>query len=180
MKRVLVLGCPGAGKSTLSKELAADTGLPLVHLDQIFWRPGWVEPAKEEWRLQIAAALAKPEWILDGNFGSTLLQRLEAADTAILLDLPRMVCLLRVLKRISVSLGRQRPDMAEGCPERFDLKFLLYVWNFGKNHRSKLLEQFEAFAGEKILLRSPAEVRQFLQSMKRDARTSEHLSAQTC
>jgi adenylate kinase family enzyme len=180
MKRALVLGCPGAGKSTLSKELAASTGLPLVHLDQIFWRPGWVEPSKEEWRLQVAAELAKPEWILDGNFGSTLLQRLEAADTVILLDLPRMVCLLRVLERIFVSLGRQRPDMAEGCAERFDLKFLLYVWNFGKNHRPKLLERFEAFAGEKILLRSPAEVRQFLQSMKRDARTSEHLSAQTC
>ena len=79
-----------------------------------------------------------------------------------------------------MSLGRRRPDMAEGCPERFDLKFLLYVLNFGKNHRPKLLERFEAFAGEKILLRSPTEVRQFLQSMKGDARTREHLSVQTC
>lgn len=139
MQRILILGCPGSGKSTLARELAERTGLPLVHLDQIYWRPGWVEPSKEEWHAQLPEILARPAWILDGNYGGSIALRLEAADTAILLDRPTWLCLFRIFRRSVLTWGRIRPDMAEGCSERFDLQFFAYVLNFRRAKLPKVM-----------------------------------------
>ena len=165
MRRVLVLGCPASGKSTLSRKLASIKGLPLVHLDRIFWRPNWVEATEDEFQASLAAELGKDAWIIDGNYGRTLAQRLERADTAILLDFPRRVCLCRAVKRSVTGWGRWRPDMGEGCPEKLDPEFLRFIWRFGRDHRSKLLAEFDRFPGKKIVLRSPAEVSRFVASL---------------
>src|SRR6187402_354163 len=122
-ERILIIGSPGSGKSTMARALAARTGLPLVHLDQIYWQPDWVERDKAEWLATLTAALAEPRWIIEGNYSSSLAQRLAAADTAVLLDVPTWRCLWRITKRVSTYRGRVRPDMAEGCPERFDWEF---------------------------------------------------------
>jgi chloramphenicol 3-O-phosphotransferase len=104
-RRVVVTGIARAGKSTFSRALSAKTGLPLVHLDVHFWKPGWVKPSDEEWREKQRGLLASDEWILDGNYHATLALRLEGADTVVLLDTPWWVC----AKRAFVRGIRRRP-----------------------------------------------------------------------
>mgnify|MGYP003301272969 CR=1 FL=1 len=120
-----LLGPNGAGKSTLARKLGEKTGLPVVHLDQIWWAPGhWQHIEKPEFDEKLALELEKPRWILDGNFRRTLEMRLQKCDTVIYLDFSRWACLLGVLKRVITTYGTVRPDMGEGCPERLDVDFL--------------------------------------------------------
>jgi adenylate kinase family enzyme len=130
MQRVLVLGSPGSGKSAFARQLAATTGLPVVHLDQLFWEPGWVQAPKNVYLERLDRALAQERWIIDGNYTSSLDLRLPRADRIILMDRSRVVCLMRIGQRIASSYGTVRADMARGCPERLDWEFLQYVWNF--------------------------------------------------
>jgi adenylate kinase family enzyme len=165
MQRVLVIGSPGSGKSTLATELAARTGLPLIHLDQQYWRAGWVEPAKEEWWQRVAELTSGELWIIDGNYGGTLELRLARADTVIDLDFPAWLCVWRILRRVLGSWGRVRPDMAEGCPEQFSLEFVLYTVRFPYAGRKRTDAKLKLFAGKRIHLISPAQVRRFLASV---------------
>jgi adenylate kinase family enzyme len=162
MQRILVIGSPGSGKSTLATELARKTGLPLIHLDQEYWRAGWVEPDRQDWQQRVAEFVARDRWIMDGNYGGTLAERLARADTVIDLEFPAALCVCRILKRIATSWRRVRPDMAEGCPEHFDLAFLLYTARFPFSARKRTDSKLALFAGTRIHLRSPAEVRRFL------------------
>ena len=95
MNRVLIIGSGGSGKTTLARRLAERTGLPLIHLDALYWRPGWDPTPGDEWRARIAALVRGERWIIDGNYGGTLDLRLEACDTVIFLDVSRWVCLWR-------------------------------------------------------------------------------------
>ncbi len=110
-RRVIVTGLAGSGKSTFSLALAAQTGLPVIHLDLHFWKPGWVAPSEAEWRQKQRGVLAGDAWIADGNYRETLDLRLERADTVVLLDLPWWRCSGRALLR-----GFRMPDeLPEGC-----------------------------------------------------------------
>ena len=167
MERIIIIGCGGAGKSTLARQLGALTGLPVVHLDKLFWHPGWVESAKDEIDEKIMTAMEEPRWIIDGNYNRTLPKRLEFCDTVIYLDFSRFACLMGVAKRVLTTYGTVRPDMAEGCPERFDLEFLQWVWNFNKKHRERyyrLLNEAEDI--EKIVLKNRRMVKRFLESLE--------------
>jgi adenylate kinase family enzyme len=166
MKRILVLGCAGSGKTTLARILGERLSLPVIHLDRHYWRAGWVEPSKEEWRAQVAELAARPEWIMDGNYGGTVVERLAAADTAIVLDFPTHICLWRVVKRLVCSYGRVRPDLPEGCPDRFSFEFLRYVARFRRQSRTRLMTAVEAFDGRKIVLTRPTDARDFLESLR--------------
>src|SRR5687767_8178275 len=86
--RVMIVGNGGAGKSTLARALGERTGLPVVHLDALYWQPGWVEPPREEWRATQRQQLAGSDWIADGNYGGTMEERLRLADAVVLLDHP--------------------------------------------------------------------------------------------
>lgn len=162
MKRALILGCSGAGKSTLARILAARTGLPAIHLDQHYWRAGWVMPSTEEWRAQVAELVCGPAWIMDGNYGSAFPERLAVADTVIALDFPTWLCLWRVLRRLVARYGTVREDLPAGCAEQFDWTFLKFVAGFNRTHRPQMLAAVAAFPGNKEVLRSPAEVRRYL------------------
>ena len=98
MKRIMVIGCCGAGKSTLSFQIHAITAIPLYHLDKIFWKKGWQECEREEWISKNQALIKKDCWIIDGNYGSTMDMRLERADTVVYVDRPTITCLSRVIK----------------------------------------------------------------------------------
>src|SRR5690348_5483337 len=99
MRQIDIIGSGGAGKSTLARQLGTKLGIPVYHLDQLYWKSGWVASSPEEFAAKQAAILAKPDWMLDGNFGETMLPRLEAADTVIFLDLPTRVCLWGAIHR---------------------------------------------------------------------------------
>ena len=163
MRRVVVVGSGGSGKSTFSTELGRVTRLPVIHLDREYWRSGWEEPSKDEWNARVAELLARESWIMDGNFGGTREMRMRAADTLIFLDLPRRVCLYRILKRTLKYYGRSRPDMTEGCSERLDLEFILWVWNYKSRSRKRLLAELES-VGDKhvIILKNQQQVSEFL------------------
>src|SRR5262245_33490600 len=99
MKRALVIGSGGSGKTTFAARLATLTGLPLIHLDSHYWLPYWQKRSNDEWLAIVRELLAHDRWIIDGNYGGTLEERLAACDTVFLLDMPRMQCIARVLRR---------------------------------------------------------------------------------
>jgi adenylate kinase family enzyme len=164
MQRVLIIGSPGSGKSTLATELSRRTELPLIHLDQEYWRSGWVEPPPSEWREKLMALLARDRWIMDGNYGGSLDLRLARADTVIDLRLPAWVCVLSIFRRVLASWRRVRPDMASGCPEKFDLEFFRYTATFPRHARRRTDARLASFAATYIALRSRREVGRFLAS----------------
>ncbi len=164
MERILIIGSPGAGKSTLARQLASRKNLPVIHLDQLYWQPGWREPEKQAWRAKLEQVLQEKAWIMDGHFGATLEMRLAAADTVILLDLPRRVCIWRILKRLMQTRGSVRKDMAAGCPERLNAAFLKIVWDFQQKNLPRALKKMDNFHGRLIVLRSAREVSDFLKT----------------
>lgn len=167
MKRVMVIGPSGAGKSTFAAALAARTRLPLIHLDQQYWQPGWVETPEEEWRAKIAALAARESWIMEGGYSASFDLRMPRADTIFLITRPRWLYMLRVLLRTLKHYGRVRPDLGEGCPERFDLDFLKWVWNYEKRSLPGLYKGIETFGQHAHLvhIRSDAESRRFQQGL---------------
>lgn len=166
MQRVLVIGSGGAGKSTFSRRLGEATGLPVVHLDACHWRPGWVAAPKDEWMRIVDEIAARDAWIMDGNYGGTLDQRLAACDTVVFLDLPRVVCLWRVLWRSVRYRGRSRPDMAPGCPERMTWEFVRWIWTYPRKRRPDILRRLDALPAEKrvVILDSARATARFLRS----------------
>lgn len=173
MQRVLVFGCSGAGKSTFARRLAQATGLPRTELDAVFWQPGRVQTPRPEFFEKIAALCAEPAWILDGNYPSSLHLRLPRADTAIWLDYPRHRCLRQAISRMIRDYGRVRPGFAVGCPERFDLPFMRYIWNFNRATRPRILAALEEHGPYVTLhrLTSHGEADAFLASLGQDAIT---------
>lgn len=135
----MIVGNNGSGKSYLSKELSAITGLPLIHLDVEFWRPNWEKPPQEEWINKLMELTSKDQWIIDGNHTDTMELRFNRADLVILLDINRLVCLLSVLKRH----GKKRSDMPQYLDERLDaeyLKFYKGLWNFSKKRKPIIID----------------------------------------
>ncbi|MEZ0609921.1 AAA family ATPase [Fibrella sp. WM1] len=165
MKRIAIFGSPGSGKSTLARQLSARTALPVIHLDTYYFNPGWVIKSDADFRQAITAAIAADGWITDGNYTneSQRTGRIDRADTLILLERPRWLCLWRVIRRMVMYYGQVRPDQAAGCPERFDWAFLRFVWQFPvKVERTRQL--LLSLSGQKSVyfLRSNAEIAHFL------------------
>ena len=165
MQRVLVIGPCGAGKSTLASALSGRLGLPLFHMDQLNWKPGWVESSKDQIRRKLTAITAADRWIIDGTYGGTLSERLARADQVIYLDYPISLCVRRLLTRISTYRGRARPDMTEGCPERFDMAFLFYLIRWNSGPRVRLEKHLIGHEDKIIRFQSPVELKRWLDSL---------------
>ena len=167
MERVMVIGCGGAGKSTLARKLGEKTGLPVVHLDQIWWAPGnWQHLEKPEFDERLRLELEKPRWIVDGNFNRTIELRLEKCDTVIYLDYPRLVCLKNWLGRVIQNWGHARADMAEGCAEWFDPEMAKWIWKFNKQNRSRYYALLEKTENKNIvILKSRRQAEKFLERL---------------
>ncbi|MBI6548494.1 hypothetical protein [Xenorhabdus lircayensis] len=165
MHRILVIGSPGAGKSTFAKKLSQICSIPLFHLDQEYWQQGWIAPSAEEWQQKLWFLTNRSEWIIDGNYGSSLSQRLEKADTVIHLYLPTYICLFQALKRIFKWHGKQRPDMASGCHEKMNINFLRQIIKYRRHQFKKDKLLLDNFHGFYIQLTSRAEMEAFLKKM---------------
>jgi len=168
MRKILVIGSGGSGKSTFATRLGALLNIEVTHLDQCFWRPGWVKPEPEEW-LQIVTELTdRDSWILDGNYSGTLKLRIQKCDTVVFLDLSRWVCLWRIVTRSLRYRKGRRPDMAEGCPEQLTLEFVLWVWNYPRRSKPKIVKLLSESGAVKqiVWLRSRGEVERFLKRLE--------------
>jgi adenylate kinase family enzyme len=152
VQRIMIVGQPGSGKSTLARALGEATGLPVVHIDKIHWLPGWVERGREEKTRLCREAEAQQRWIFEGGHSQTWPSRLARADMLVWIDRPVALRLWRVVRRAIIGLGRTRPDMAEGCPERLrELpEFLRYIWTTRTSGRAKI---------ERLAASAPAECR---------------------
>lgn len=167
MRRIVILGCSGSGKSTLARRLGERLGLPVVHLDALYWLPGWVARDKEGFRALVAQAVAGDAWVCDGGYSSTYDLRFPFADTVIWLRRPRWLCLTRVVLRWLSHLGRTRADMGPGCPEKVDWEFIRFIWNWERRTRAKIeagLDQY-APATPRIVLSSDREIDAFVRAL---------------
>ena len=168
MQRVLVIGSGGAGKSTVATRLGKLLNLEVNHLDKLYWRAGWVEPETDEWIKTVNNLIERDSWIIDGNYSGTLELRLQRCDTVVFLDLPRVLCLWRIVKRFLVYRGGTRPDVGEGCPESLNFEFVSWVWNYARRSRPKVVKRLQEHGeGKQIFwLRSRNDVKQFLSQVE--------------
>ena len=169
MERVLIIGNCGAGKSTFARALAEKTGLPLVHLDKLYWHGDWEHLSREEFDPVLQTELEKPQWIIDGNFSRTLPHRLSYADTVFYLDIPVLTCLWGLTKRVFTNYGKTREDMGGNCPERFDKqKISLYrgILTFNRRNRKKFYEMLKESGVAYTVFRSRKEANAYLKNIR--------------
>ena len=164
MVKILVIGSGGSGKTTFARRLAARTGLPLFHLDALFWRPGWDPTPADEWHGKVEELVRRDAWIMDGNYGGTLDIRLAACDAVVFLDIPRLVCLWRVLRRQLQHRGQSRAELPPGCPERLSWEFVKWIWTYPARRRGSILQRLSELRNGKrvFVLRSSRAVDAFL------------------
>ncbi|WP_069649950.1 DNA topology modulation protein [Caloranaerobacter ferrireducens] len=168
MKKILILGSAGSGKSTLAKRLGEITGIDVLHLDTIHWKPGWIEAPREEFLSKLKAFLEKDSWIIDGNYRSTLDMRLELADTVIFIDMSRLFCIYRAIKRRFMYKGKSRPDITQGCDEKIDWEFLKWIWQYPIKNKPEILAKLENCLTEKeiYILKGKKEIERFIENVK--------------
>lgn len=164
MKRVMIIGSSGSGKSTLARQVGAILNLPIIHIDPMFFTEGWVQRPREETHDLVNQAAMGGAWVFEGNCSRAFRLRAERADLIVMLDLPRLLRIWRVLWRTASNYGKTRPDMAPGCPERFDWEFLKWVWNYPTNQRPEAEALAQQWQDKKpfIRLNSRKDMAQFL------------------
>ena len=147
MKKIIVIGCPGSGKSTFSRALHNKTDIPLYYLDMMYWNADKTTVEKSVFLERLLAVLEKDEWIIDGNYGSTMDLRMEACDTVIFLDYPLDVCLDGVKER----RGKPRSDMPWIETEE-DAEFIEFIKNYNDRQKPKVLELLEKYSDKDIVI----------------------------
>ena len=144
MRKVIIIGCPGSGKSTFARKLRDKTNLPLYYLDMIWHKPDKTNVTKEEFDRQLEEILTKEQWIIDGNYQRTLEVRLQQCDTVFLLEFPLEICLAGVKSRI----GHRREDMP-WVESEFDEEFKQWIHNFSQDALPHIYELLEKYGKEK-------------------------------
>ncbi len=148
MKKVIVIGCPGSGKSTLSKELHRKTGLPPYHLDMMYWNADRTSVDKNIFLEHLSAVLEEDEWIIDGNYQSTMELRMQKCDTVIFLDYPLDICLEGILER----RRKPRSDMPWVEPEQYDMEFIESTKNYNLQNRPQVMKLLNTYSCKNILI----------------------------
>ncbi len=167
MEKVIVIGCPGSGKSTFARILRDKTTLPLYYLDRIWHKTDKTNVSREEFDKQLGDIMTKERWIIDGNYLRTLELRLELCDTVFLLDFPLEVCLLGAESRI----GKKREDMP-WVELEFDSEFKQWICDFSKEQLPKIYDLLKKYNTEKnvVIFRTRNEIEQYFEVCKRQHR----------
>lgn len=166
-KRIMIIGGSGSGKTTLATRLGEAIDLPVHFIDQMFWKPNWVQRDKQEIQAMMRKAIATDRWIIEGNNSSTFQERVSRADVLIFLDVATPVRVWRIISRTLNYWGRTRPEFTENCPERFDAEFSKFVIFYRTLGRPKALHLMET-APETVQvfhLRSRRSAQQLLQTL---------------
>lgn len=164
MQRIIVIGCPGGGKSTFARWLRDKTTLPLYYLDQLWHKPDRTVRSRDEFDADLETILAQERWIIDGHYNRTLERRLAACDTVFLLDLPTTVCMEGAAARI----GQPREDMP-WIEQEFDPAFREYIAAFAEEQLPKTYELLKQYSDKTIVIfRSRADIQQYI-AHKKDA-----------
>ena len=145
MKKVIVIGCPGSGKSRFSRALHHKTGIPLYHLDMMYWNPDKTTVEKRVFRKRLDEVLRKDEWIIDGNYGSTMELRMNACDTVVFLDYPLEVCLDGIKER----RGKPRSDMP-WVETGEDEEFIEFIKSYNREQRPKVMALLEKYGDKTV------------------------------
>lgn len=148
MKKIIVIGCPGSGKSTFSKQLHSKTGIPLYHLDRMFWNEDKTTVEKRVFLERLSATLEKDEWIIDGNYASTMELRMQKCDTVIFLDYPLEICLAGIQER----RGKARSDMPWVESDSPDEEFLRFIQSYNTQSKPQVLSLLDKYADKHILI----------------------------
>lgn len=168
MKRILIIGNTGAGKTTFARELSQKLTLPLVHLDKLYWCGHWEHHNREDFDRLLQAELEKSEWIIDGNYNRTLPHRLKYCDTVFFFDFSPLACLWGITKRVIQNYGKTREDMGGECPEYFDKKKIeLYknLFKYNKNNRARYYEMLVNADVRVIVFKNRKDVKRYLQKI---------------
>lgn len=145
--KILVLGCPGSGKSVFARALQEKTGLPVVHLDNLWWQADGSHISREEFDRALDELLAGESWIMDGNYSRTYEVRFRACDTAIFLDYPEDVCMAGIAARV----GQQRPDMP-WTEQTLDQELVTLVQNYGRDNRPTIYALLQKYPEKQALI----------------------------
>lgn len=165
MRKILVIGSPGAGKTTFSRTLAKKLQIPLHHLDFYYHDDRFsYRQDTDAWRRKVAELVQQPSWIIDGNYKSTFDIRFPYADTIIYLDYPRSLTIWRALKRRITLHGKVRNDMPSNWTEKFTWQLFRFIWSYNKEQRPKVykLLQDNHIKGDVVILHSPSNAEHYL------------------
>lgn len=167
MKRIVIVGPGGSGKSTLAQQVGSKLGLNVIHLDSVFWKPGWIRTSPHEQQESLNEITSRAEWVIDGDHIRTQDFRFSAADTIIFLDFPRSVCLWRTVYRFVRNRGTNRLGLPVGCPERLNWALLRWVWRYPQDNRAQVIANMKRYCGGRqvIVLHGAREVKQFVASL---------------
>ncbi len=162
MLKVIIVGCPGAGKSTFARKLNQITNLPLYHLDMLWHKPDRTNISKEKFDEELKKILKKDKWIMDGNYQRTLEMRLKECDTAFLLDYPLEVCLSGAQSRI----GKKREDLP-WLEEKFDENFKNWILNFEKEKLPQIYDLLDKYKENKniVIFKSREEADNYIKNI---------------
>lgn len=167
-RRVLIVGCGGAGKSTLAVEMGKRFGLPVVHLDKLWWLPDWQTRSEQEFDELLFCELEKSDWIIEGNYFRTFKTRLSYADFCIFLDYDTELCINSVYERAAKYKGVTRPDMTDGCTEQVDDEFKNWITSFKENVRPRMLSELNNSAVPYMIFRTREETADRLDGFSND------------
>ncbi|MEM8868927.1 MAG: DNA topology modulation protein FlaR [Pseudomonadota bacterium] len=171
LERVMIVGAPGSGKSTLARQMGGRLGLPVVHMDHIHWRAGWVERAQSEKTEMLEAVYSTPQWIVEGGHSRSFAQRVARAQMMVWLDVPVGLRLWRVLRRSWRFRGQVRPDLPEGCPEEIGwrtVEFVSFILRTRRQSRARIAAIAAAPPAhlQVVRLGSLPQVRDFLERLE--------------